>query len=71
MISQNVFLVVKSGLPEYKREVWPARDWDGPHAVLYRSFDTLAGIKLMEGNRTIDYDVLIPGKVNHDPKKSN
>ena len=69
-----MFLVLKvfkhahnSGLPEYKREVRSApRGWNGPPAVLYRSFDTLTGIKLMEGNSQIDYDALIPGKVNYN-----
>ena len=38
--------------------------WNGPPAVLYRSFDTLTGLGLMAGSGISNYDPLVPGKVN-------
>ena len=38
--------------------------WNGPPAVLYRSFDTLTGLGLMAGSSVSKYDPLVPGKVN-------
>ena len=54
------------GINSGRQEVWTTHGaWNGPSAVLYRSFDTLTGIKLMSESRQIDYDAFVPGKVNH------
>ena len=46
--------------------IWnPSGYWNGPPAVLYRSFDTLTGLSLMASNVTINYQALVPGKVIH------
>ena len=38
--------------------------WNGPFAVLYRSFDSSDGLVLMEGNEAADIPVpLVAGKV--------
>ena len=42
----------------------PPGVWNGPPAVLYRSFDTLTGLGLMASNVASNYDALVPGKVN-------
>ena len=42
----------------------PPGVWNGPPAVLYRSFDTLTGLGLMAGSGASNYDALVPGKVN-------
>ena len=37
-------------------------DWTGPCPVVYKSFDNLEGITLMEGNQNVNFS-LIQGKV--------
>ena len=37
--------------------------WSGPTAVIYKSFDTLDNLTLMEGNAEGNYSALVPGKV--------
>ena len=47
-------------------EIWePLSGWTGPNSALYRSFDDLDGLVLMEGNERVDSITLVSGKVNH------
>ena len=45
--------------------IWgPPGVWNGPPAIIYRSFDTLTELGLMAGTRASNYEALISGKVN-------
>ena len=40
---------------EYYDEIWtPPDGWDGPDAVLYRSFDDVADLIFMEGDERVN-----------------
>ena len=43
----------------------PPDGWDEPEVVVYRSFDTMDCMRLMEGTQESDSLVLVPGKVGH------
>ena len=49
----------------YTTVVWnPSGFWTGANAVVYFSFDTLTGLRLMAGSAASNYEALIAGKVN-------
>ena len=41
--------------------------WDGPEVAVYRSFDTMDCMRLVEGTQESDSHVLVPGKVRYSP----
>ena len=49
---------------EKSRIVWtPPFGWTGPDPVLYRSFDNMDGLMLMEGTERKNSSTLVPGQV--------
>ena len=58
---QNTFPTISVG--EFDETWTPPNGWDGPDAVLYKSFDNMTNLVFMEGDQKVNMVPMVNGKV--------